>query len=76
MADAVYLFLANPPGDGLEDDSGGVPEEYNEFAIIREMGWDWWTYRRQPAFFIGQVRQFMIAERKAAEKRSRKDARK
>lgn len=67
MAEKLYFFLASP-AQQLEEGDGGVPPEYNDFLIMREMGWDYWTFQSQPNFFIEQVRAFLFAENKASAK--------
>jgi hypothetical protein len=52
----------------LGDDEISIPDEYIDFCVIREMGWDWWTYEMQPDFFIEQIFAFMSAEKKAKRK--------
>lgn len=65
MAERVYL-LKREGKQILEDDEGsGLPEEYGEFYIMRMMGWDYWTFQRQPKWFIEMCLYFMAAEIKA-----------
>jgi len=39
---------------------------------MRKMGWDWWTYRQQPSFFLDMVYAFIAAEQKADRIRSKR----
>ncbi len=69
MASAIELYLTNPADTFLEDDNISLPGEYNDFVIMREMGWDWWVFHRQPDFFIDMVKAFILAEQKAKQNR-------
>lgn len=39
-----------------------VPQEYMDFLVMREMGWDWWTFQNQPAEWVELVELFIRAE--------------
>jgi len=39
---------------------------------MREMGWDYFTFHKQPDFFIDMVYAFIAAERKADRMRSKR----
>ena len=36
--------------------SGEVPEEVSIAILCKEMQWDYWTYLRQPAWFVNKLR--------------------
>jgi hypothetical protein len=44
---------------------GKVPYEYSRYVICRRMGWDYFTFNSQPAFFINEISECMEAEDKA-----------
>ncbi len=61
----MYLWLSNP-ADQLEDDEKiGPPDHYADFTIMREMGWDYWTFQKQPDFWVDICGAFIHAERHA-----------
>lgn len=33
-----------------------------EFMIMREMGWDWWTFQNQPSEWVDLIELFIKAE--------------
>lgn len=66
IANEVYFNLRKSRDIELEDDERKpMPEEYLIFKVIRIMGWDYWTYQRQPDFFIEMCKAFIAAEQKA-----------
>jgi len=46
----------------------GLPDEYQEFCIMREMGWDLKTLNDHPDGFIYMISAFLAAEAKARAK--------
>jgi len=48
------------PGKGLR-----IPEEYSRYVLCRKMGWDYYTYNAQPAFFVEQIADCINAEEKS-----------
>lgn len=61
MAEKVYLRKRDNRVS-LEDDQEQLPEEYSEFMLIREMGWDYYTFLEQPDWFIDMCIAFINAE--------------
>jgi len=55
--------LSNPPKSLPK--GKGLPDEYSEFCIMREMGWDLKTLNEQPDGFIYMISAFIAAENKA-----------
>lgn len=51
--DAIELFMhRNPVASG----------EFTRYCICKEMGWDYYTYMKQPPFFIEEILIFMLQE--------------
>ena len=46
-----------------------MPDEYITFKVIKIMGWDYWTFQRQPDFFIEMCKAFIAAEQRAENER-------
>jgi len=65
LADQVYLYKLGSNKVHLEDDERKIPDEYIDFVIMREMGWDYLTYQNQPDDFLDLVLSFINAERMA-----------
>lgn len=42
-------------------------------VICREMGWDYFTYVRQPSFFLGAIKDHMVRENKEMKKQLAKN---
>ena len=47
-------------GEGKE-----IPEWAARVWLMREMGWDYWTYRQQPLWLLQQVSRFLATEAQA-----------
>lgn len=43
-------------------DAKTLPDYALRLVIMREMHWDYWTYRAQPAFVIEQLTVFLNSE--------------
>jgi len=37
-------------------------EEFTRYAICKHMGWDYYTFEKQPPFFIEEILIFMMQE--------------
>ena len=67
----VELYLSYPPNTMLEDDEVSLPSEYGDYMIMKKMGWDWWTYLKQPDHIIYMISKFISAENVASSKRAK-----
>jgi len=48
----------------FKGNSGKIPMEYSRYKICRRMGWDYFTFNSQPAFFVEEIASCMEAEDK------------
>ena len=49
----------------LEDDEIRLPQEYSDFCLMRTMHWDYYTFEKQPDYFIYLCKKYIDAENRA-----------
>jgi hypothetical protein len=49
----------------FNNESRSLPKEFIRYFICRKMGWDYYTYMSQPAFFIDEIMDCIYAEEAA-----------
>lgn len=51
----------------------GISDEYLRYFVCRKMGWDFFTYSRQPSFFIAEILDCIEAEEIVKQLRNNKN---
>lgn len=50
---------------------GGRSEAYVRYVICKEMGWDYFTFESQPAFFVEEIMLIMNQEAQKQDKEAK-----